>query len=373
MPSITVPTAVMVAATVGGSLIQGSAAKSAAKTQANAATQAAQMQWDMFQQMQGNLSPYMVTGQNALNNLSMLTGNAPSASPQIAQLTQQLNAAKAALAALPAETATTGARAGAGGIIGGVANALTGGAPAGTGGSANLGLVQSPVGGTTNQPYAAAGGGQLPGDKAGLESLISNLQGQINQAQYSSTPGNPLTAPLTRPFQPTMAELENTPGYQFTLNQGLKAAQNAATSMGLGQSGPAIAGAADYATGLASTTYQQQFQNYWANNMNLFSMLMNQAQLGQASAAGVGAAGLGTAQAAGNALMGGANALAAGRVGAANAASGGLSGLGNLAMFYGMQNNSLFGSPSAPAPATYSGGNWNSGPGGFPMPDTGGF
>jgi len=367
MPSITIPAAVVAAATVGGAVIQGSAAKSAAKTQAGAAQNAAQMQWDMFQQMQGNLSPYMVTGQNALTNLSMLTGNAPSASPQIAQLTQQLNAAKAALAALPTGAATTPAG---GGIVGGVANALTG-APAGTGGPANL--VQSPVGGTTNQPYIAAGGGQLPVDKAGLESLISNLQSQINQAQFSSTPGNPLTAPLTRPFQPTMAELEQTPGYQFTLNQGLRAAQNAATSMGLGQSGPAIAGAADYAAGLASQTYQQQFQNYWANNMNLYDMVAGLTTMGQNAAAGVGTAGIQTARGAGEALMGGANALAAGQVGAANAWSGAAGNVGNLAMFYGMQNNGLFGSPSAPAPATYSGGNWSTGPGGFPMPDTGGF
>lgn len=365
MPSITVPAAVVAAATVGGSVIQGQAAKSAAKTQAGAADRAAQMQYDMFQQIRGDLGPYMVTGNNALNSLSMLTGNSPSNSAQIAQLTQQLNAAKSALAALPAggTTNSTGAPGSLGlmgAVLGGSAGAAAGNALAPNG-----------------SPVAAAGsaaGGQLPGDRAGLESLISNLQNQINEAQYSSTPGNPLTAPLTRPFQPTMQELENTPGYQFTLNQGLRAAQNAATSMGLGQSGPAIAGAADYASGLASQTYQQQFQNYWANNMNLFSMLFNQAQLGQASAAGAASAGLGTAQAASNALLGGANATAAGKIGAANAAAGGLGQIGSLAMLYGMQNNNLFGSPSPPAVATLGSNGWyTTGPGGFPEADTGGF
>lgn len=388
MPSISIPAAIAISggvaaggAVIGGALSAG-AAKDAAKTQAAAADRAAQLQWQMFQQMQGNLAPYMVTGQNALTNLSMLTGNSPMVSPQVAQMTQQLNAAKAALAALPAGPATTGVGSASGaplGVMGSVINGITGQNAGGT--PNNLGLVQSPVGGSTNNPYVAPNGaaipGQLPGDRAGLEQLISNLQSQINQANFSSTPGNPLTAPLTRPFQPTMQELENTPGYQFTLNQGLKAAQNAATSMGLGQSGPAIAGAADYASGLASTTYQQQFQNYWENNMNLYNMVAGLVTTGQNAAAGVGTAGIQAGANVGNALMGGANALAAGRVGAANAwggALGGVAGAGNNAMMMlAMNQSGLFGSPAAAAPATYSGGTWTPGPGGFPMPDTGGF
>ena len=38
---------------------------------------------------------------------------------------------------------------------------------------------------------------------------------------------------MSAPFAPTMAQLASTPGYQFTLDQGLKATQNAYAAQGL--------------------------------------------------------------------------------------------------------------------------------------------
>jgi hypothetical protein len=61
------------------------------------------------------------------------------------------------------------------------------------------------------------------------------------------------------PGQMTQQQLEATPGYQFTLDQGLKATQSAMAARGLGVSGAALKGAAAYATGLADKTYQDQF------------------------------------------------------------------------------------------------------------------
>lgn len=61
------------------------------------------------------------------------------------------------------------------------------------------------------------------------------------------------------PQQMTQAELEATPGYQFTLGQGLKGVQSAAAARGLGVSGAALKGAGEYATQLANKTYQDQF------------------------------------------------------------------------------------------------------------------
>ena len=52
--------------------------------------------------------------------------------------------------------------------------------------------------------------------------------------------------------------LQSTPGYQFTLDQGLKAAQNNATAQGLGVSGAAMKAASTYTSGLADQTYQNQ-------------------------------------------------------------------------------------------------------------------
>lgn len=59
-------------------------------------------------------------------------------------------------------------------------------------------------------------------------------------------------------FNPTQAELEKTPGYQFNLAQGLNAVQNSNAAKGLGLSGAGIRGAARYATGLADNTLKTQ-------------------------------------------------------------------------------------------------------------------
>lgn len=97
---------------------------------------------------------------------------------------------------------------------------------------------------------------------------------------------------LTQAFNPTMQQLQSTPGYQFTLGQGLKSVQNSYAAKGLGSSGAALKGAADYATGDASTTYNQQFQNYLQQNQSIYSMLTGQSQQGLQGASAL--AGVGT-------------------------------------------------------------------------------
>lgn len=153
-------------------------------------------------------------------------------------------------------------------------------------------------------------------------------------------------------FAPTQANLETTPGYQFNLYQGLKSTQNAAAARGLGVSGAALKGAAGYAQGLASNTYQQQFQNALTGYTTNLDKLQYQAGLGENAAAQTGNIGAQTAAAQGQALIGGANARAAGTVGVANALSGGIGGLGNAFL-----TSQLFG-----ANGMYGGGG-----GGYPL------
>ena len=103
----------------------------------------------------------------------------------------------------------------------------------------------------------------------------------------------------------TQAALEQTPGYQFDLAQGLKATQSAAAARGLGVSGASLKGAATYATGLADKTYQDQFnmqqqrfndllslntgqQGNLTNQFNRFNAL---AGMGESAAAGTGTIG----------------------------------------------------------------------------------
>lgn len=167
---------------------------------------------------------------------------------------------------------------------------------------------------------------------------------QVGTGAYQG--GNFETSPLTAPFQPTEQQLEQTPGYQFTLDQGLKSTQNSYAAQGLGSSGAAMKGAASYATGLADTTYQQQFQDYLTQQQQQYSMLQNLSASGQNAAGGMASAGLASQAAQNNLLTSSAAAGAAGIIGAGNAISSGISGassgLGNSLYNYAMGNGGLF-------------------------------
>ncbi len=250
----------MVAAAIGGSAVlglagasmQSDAAKSAADTQAAAAENASNLQFQMFQQMQGNLAPYMALG----------TNNIP-----------------------------------------------------------------------------------------GLQAQQQKLQGMSFN--------NPI---------PNPQDVQNTPGYQFTLQQGTQNTNNALAAKGLNMSGAQARGLAQYTTGLADQTYNQQFQNSmqqynaalqqfntnYGVQSDAYNRLSGMVALGQNAAAGVGNAGLQTANTAGNYLTQGANAQAAGIIGSANAVNSGLQGLGNNAFMYSLLGNSGGAATAANTGSLYS-------------------
>ena len=181
-----------------------------------------------------------------------------------------------------------------------------------------------------SQPFVDQGAGKVAGLDASTNALL---------AQLGLGPGGTGQGPLNKPFNPTMADLQATPGYQFSLDQGLKATQNGYAAQGLGSSGAAQKGATSFAEGLAGTTFQNQFQNYLAQQLQQYNLLsggigqqFNQVGLGANTAVGSGSALVGGQSAISNLLVGQGNALAAGTVGVANAASAGLGGLGQNAL-----------------------------------------
>jgi hypothetical protein len=147
-------------------------------------------------------------------------------------------------------------------------------------------------------------------------------------------------------WNPTQQQLEQTPGYQFALQQGMKNMNNQLAAKGLNLSGAQAKGLAGYATGLADQTYQQQFQNalsqYQQNQSNFgmnyginsdqYNRLAGLLGLGQSSAAGVGNAGMQTANQAGNYATQAANAAAAGQIAAGNSQSNAMNSLFNLGL-----------------------------------------
>ena len=172
------------------------------------------------------------------------------------------------------------------------------------------------------------------GDLAPYRDLGNKYAGELDQQMPF----------LTSPIKMDQATLEQTPGYQFTKTQGLKAVQNSAAARGLGVSGAALKGAAAFATGLADNTYQTQFNLENVNRTNAFNRLKSLVDAGQGAAAGTGAAGTQAANTAASAQIGAGNAAAAAYNAAGGAISKGANDIGGYAAYKG-----LYGSNSNPS------------------------
>jgi|SRR6185369_3954413 len=199
------------------------------------------------------------------------------------------------------------------------------------------------------QPYMQAGQAGLSGLMGILGLPGGNTSGPIGQ----------LANRLNTPFSFNPSDLENTPGYQFTLQQALKAMNNQNSAQGLGLSGAQEKGLMQYATGLANQTYGDQYNRalqQFTANYGLASDQANRlaalAGLGQNAAAGVGNAGIQTGSNIGNLMAGAANAQAAGQIGSANAINAGLGSLSNSGMLYAMLRGN---NPSVAAPSSSGG------------------
>jgi len=200
-----------------------------------------------------------------------------------------------------------------GAVVGGVATTMAGNKAAGA--QENAANTAASV---QRDALAQMQQNQQPYMNAGQDAL-SQYQWLVNSGQLQPQFN----------FNPTFAQLEQTPGYQFALQQGLKGVQNSAAAKGLGYSGAQIKGAEQFGTGLASQTYQQQYQNALQNfntnyqvGQNAANRLSGLVSLGQNAAAGVGNAGIQVAGNVGNALIGAGNAQAAGYTNMGNAVNG---------------------------------------------------
>lgn len=212
-------------------------------------------------------------------------------------------------------------------VIGGVAsNMAAGTASKGAKDAAGLQAAQFETTRGDLQPYNTYGQSVLPN----MQALAFSGPNGPNGVNYLDM------AQRALPGQMSQAQLEATPGYQWNLQQGLKSAQSAAAARGLGVSGAALKGAAKYATGLADSTYQNQFANAQANfgdilNLNTtqqsnltnqFGRMAGMATLGENAAAQTGALGTAAAKTEGQGILAAAQYQGAGQQGIANAANG---------------------------------------------------
>jgi hypothetical protein len=187
--------------------------------------------------------------------------------------------------------------------------------------------------------------------------------GQTAVGDLSSllAPGGSLSQPWTGTFTPpTAAQAEATPGFQSTLQVGQNAIQNSAAAQGNLLSGGTEAALDQYSQGLASTNYQQAFNNaltqygtayntFENNQANQFNRLASVAGLGQTTATNLGQEGQQAASNVGNIdlttgaqqgqdALNAASATASGYNAIGNATSSGLTSLGNYAQLASLEN-----------------------------------
>jgi len=307
------------AGSIGSAAIGATAAGNAASTQASAAEQAAQLGYQAsqnalgfqegeFGQQQANLAPWLQSGEGGLANLDYLLGVTP--------------------------PTTQGASAGSPG-------AFTG-----------AGATGMPAPGSTSAygTPGAAPGASGPSGTTNLSSLVNPSLG-AEGSLLSAYPGGPFKAP-------TAQQALEAPGEQAQLQLGEQALQQSAAARGSLLTGGTAQGLNAYAQNLASTNYQNtynnayntyasgynQFQNQQADTYNRLAALSGTGQtaaqnlgtLGQGAASGVASNVLGTAQGIGQQLNNTGAANASGIVGTANAYSGAIgssaSNLSNLAL-----------------------------------------
>lgn len=113
----------------------------------------------------------------------------------------------------------------------------------------------------------------------------ANAQLQTDLGLGSNT-SDPKYGSLTAPF--TAKDLENTPGYQFQLQQGTQALQRQQAASGNYFSGAALKEGQQFATGLADSTYNTAYQQYLQNNQQNYGMLAGTAGAGQNAATNQG-------------------------------------------------------------------------------------
>lgn len=227
---------------------------------------------------------------------------------------------------------------------------------------ASIGAQQAQFGITKSelQPYIDFGTSQMPAfnDFSNPNSANSPLRSILNMSN-TGDPNSTLSKllALTSGNGADMtAALENTPGYQFTKEQGQKAVTSALAARGLAGPGGALAkGSANYAEGLAGTTWQSVvnalqnaystgtgvLQNTYSSGTNALQGAINS---GAGAAASLGGASTATGQGIGNNLVGIGNANA----GAATASANAISGIGG-SVTNGLLLNKILGGNGAAA------------------------
>jgi hypothetical protein len=246
-------------------------------------------------------------------------------------------------------------------------------AAAGIGAAGSLGAANAQAGASENAANLQAQEAQnslnfqkqeFGTEQQNLAPFLQAGQGAVGElSNLTKTPGQGLLTPWTQQFQaPTAQQAAQTPGYQFQLQQGEQALQNSAAAQGGLLSGGTATALDQYSQGLASTDYQQAYNNaltqyqqsynqFENNQANEYNRLAGLAGTGQTSAAQLGQEGQQAAsnvtqigglagQQIGQSLQNAGAATASGYAGLANSLGGGVNSISQLALLQGLLGGS---------------------------------
>lgn len=189
-----------------------------------------------------------------------------------------------------------------------------------------------------------------------LQSGYNNVRNEYQTATAAAQKGlNPYTAQgasaaqqlqgalpgLATNFSPTVAGLDQTPGYQFMQQQGENAINNAMAAQGLAGSGAEMKALNNYTQANALQQYGTLAKIYNQGRTISGNMLMNATRLGQGAATQSGQFGMAGAGGIANALLGHAQAKAAGVMGVDQAIGGMISNGVNAGVSGYMQGQML--------------------------------
>jgi len=358
-------------ASIVGSSMQASAAQSAAQSQQQAAL------------YQANLAANIYTA-NQVNNLPTreLGGLAQQQEGYLLGLTPNLNISPDfSVATVSPNVAGTGGITYSGPGSTGVNNILNNtGTPTGSP-TQTPGPAVRPLTGVTGGQLSPGGlvpgpnGSMIPGgiqanpggSPTGVPGYSTTAPGSSATGSFSSPTGapggsiNPVTGTpnssttsggygsLMNPYNPSTFFLS--PDYNFLMSQGSAAINRASAAGGNTGGTGAVENSLKFASGLASTDYNQAFTNSLAAQAQQFNLLQSTVNGGNVATQSTVNAGNSATSALGSAATGYGNAGAAGTIGGANAWSSGLNSVGNTATSGALavsNPNSPFYNPNSP-------------------------
>ena len=264
------------AAIIGSAVLGAYSSNKAAKTQAGAANQASAISQQQYAQTRSDLDPWRQAGQLSLEELKYRLG---------------LGTAPVAAAAPTREQFTT----------------TTPGQPA-------IPRAYDPRSAGWGREPRAAIPGTTTFDQAGYDAALGQYNTNLAQMDTGQS------GELLKPFG--LEDFQESPAYQFNLQEGEKAINKAASARGNYYAPQTLQDVGRYSQGLASNEFQNAYSNYNTNMENIWRRLYGLSGSGQNAAAQLGGFGAQAAGQQGEYATQAGNARAAGTVGVANAITG---------------------------------------------------